>query len=133
MRVFCLSPEEMETCWEDFAVILQRFEHACKNLTADQIVNAVKNSTGHLWGLQDDHRVHGIVFTEVQETARGLICVIVGAYGEASDADKRSVLASIEEWAKGINCVAMRIIGRKGWRRWDRRFQKTAEVLECPL
>jgi hypothetical protein len=133
MRVFCLSPQEMETCWQDFAVILQRFERDCQNLTADQVVTAVRNSTGHLWGLQDEHCVHGIVFTEIQQTARGLVCVLVGAYGEGSEEDKRAVLAAIEDWARDLHCISMRIIGRKGWRRWDRRFRKTAEVLECPL
>lgn len=140
MRVFCLAPGDIETCWGDFAVILQQLEHACQNMTADQVCAAVKNSTAQLWGLQDEERVHAIVVTEMQHTARGQVCVIVSAYGSPPTSDKRAVIdglhdvvAAIEEWAREAGCVAMRVIGRKGWRRWDRRFQKTAEVLECPL
>lgn len=133
VRVFCLKPEEIENCWEDFAVLLHRFELICRDITVDQIVEAVKHSTMQFFGLQDESRVHGFVVTEIHKTARGPICVLVGACGWAPDEDKRAILSHIEEWARSQHCVALKIIGRKGWRRWDRRFKATGEVLECPL
>lgn len=134
MRAFSLDkPELIDTCWADFAVLLQRFEMICQDLTADQIVLAVKQSRMQFFGLQDDIRVHGFVVTEIHNTAKGPVCVLVGACGEAPEPDKRELLTRIEEWARERGCVAMRIIGRKGWLRWDRRFHEVAKVMEAPL
>jgi hypothetical protein len=91
-------------------------------------------SAQQLWGLQDDERVRGILVTEIQSTARGLICVIVGACGEPPEKDKRTLLAFVRKWAReDIGCCAVRVIGRKGWLRWDRRFTQTGIVMEAPL
>lgn len=133
MRVFALKPEEIETCWEDFAVLLNRFEMLCQELTVQQIVEAVRDSKMQFFGLQDAHEVRGFVVTEIQETAKGKVCVLVGACGSAPDEDKRQLFSHIEGWAREIGCTALKVIGRKGWMRWDRRFRETGRVMELCL
>ena len=133
MRVFCLKAEEIESCWQDFIVLLQRFEACCRDLTADQIVRGVRLSTMQLFGLQDAERVHAFLTTEIHETAQGKVCVLVAACGSAPEADKRALLEFVEGWAREVGCVALRIVGRKGWLRWDRRFKRTGIVAEMAL
>ena len=133
MHPFCLEASQIDALWGDFAVILHRFERTCENLTAEQIVSAVRQGKQQLWGVQDDMRVHGILITEVQQTAKGLVCVLVGACGSAPESEKRALLAMVEDWARSLGCVALKILGRKGWARWDRRFKVTGMILEAPL
>ncbi len=86
-----------------------------------------------LFGLQDEHRVHAFVVTEIHDTAKGKVCLLVGACGSAPDKDKRELFDYIESWAREIGCNALRLIGRKGWLRWDRRFRQTGIVAEREL
>lgn len=134
MIVFCLHADEIESDWQAFAPLLYRFENECQEMTAHGIKAAVMRSGQQLWGLRDERKVHALLITEIQATARGHICVIVGAVGTAPEKMKRTLLAFVRKWAKeDIGCSVMRIVGRKGWLRWDPRFKQTAIVCEAPL
>lgn len=134
MLIFCLHADEIDEQWHAFAPLLTRFENECKEMTAHGIKAAVMRSGQQLWGLRDETKVHALLITEIQATARGNICVIVGAVGTAPDKMKRTLLAFVRKWAKeDIGCVCLRIIGRHGWLRWDKRFRQTAIVAEAPL
>lgn len=132
MRMFCLSPAEVDACWEDFGPLLTRLS-GC-DLTPEQIKTNAKESRQQIWGLQDPAEVLGICITEIIQTSRGLVCLIVGACGQ--DIPKPLMERLHDEigvWAKGLGCVAIRIHGRKGWLRWDRRFKATGIVAERAL
>src|SRR5581483_5227658 len=130
--MFALSTAEAEACWEDFGPLLSRLS-GC-DLTEDQIKTNVKAGRQQIWGLQDAESVHGICITEIIQTSRGLICLIVGACGRGIPKPLMQRLHDeIEAWAKGLGCVAIRIHGRAGWLRWDRRFEQTGIVAERPL
>lgn len=131
MRIFCLSPAEIEICFDDFARLL---EFDGFDLTPQQIKKNCLASTQQLWGLQDALEVHGICLTEIIQTSHGLVCLIVGACGRHIPKPLMERLHDeIGTWAKGLGCVSMRIQGRKGWLRWDRRYQQTGIVAERPL
>lgn len=130
MRLFCLSAEEVDSVWEDVG----RFVHRKWDLTEEQLKTNLKASQMQLWGLQDALEVHGICITEIIQTSKGLVCLIVGACGQRIPKPLMERLHDeIGTWAKGLGCVAMRIHGRKGWLRWDRRYRQTGVIAERAL
>lgn len=133
MRAFCLAGDQVEACWEDFAHFFEDFERGGADIAAVEARARAKAQKIQVWGLQDDAKVHGIVTTEIIRTAHGLVCVVTMAQGEAPDESKRALLESIMKWAKGLGCDRVRVHGRKGWTRWDRRFKNVGVIAEAPL
>jgi hypothetical protein len=130
--MFSLSAQDVETSWDDFGPLLTRLS-GC-DLTSEQIKTNLLASRQQCWGLQDVERIHGICITEIIQTSRGLVCLIVGACGQDIPKPLMERLHDeIGTWAKGLGCVAMRIHGRKGWLRWDRRYRQTGVVAERSL
>jgi hypothetical protein len=78
-------------------------------------------------------RVHGIVATEVVPTAHGRVCVITAAQGTAPEDAKRELMESIRRFASENGCRKIRIQGRPGWLRWDKRFRPTGIIAEMVL
>jgi hypothetical protein len=133
MRSFCVAPDQIEACWEDFAPLFHKFEKGGADLSAYEAKERAKRAQIQVWGLQDDRAVHGVLATEVLRTARGLVCVITMAQGKAPDEPKRRLLDDILTWARAMGCVCVRVQGRRGWLRWDKRFRPTGIVAEIAL
>lgn len=133
MKVFCLSSDQVQACWDDFAHLIERFERVCGDITTVQVRESAMTSKQQIWGLQDEERVHAIMITEISSTAKGLVCRLVAAVGTAPERDKRFLLDTISAWAREIGCVLVRYSGRKGWLRWDRRFKQTGITAEYSL
>ena len=135
MRMFCLSASDVmtETIWEDIRGHLERFARKTGEITPEQVRKGAADSNLQVWGLQDAEAVHGVVVTEVSETAAGLICTVRIACGGARVAMQERLLNAIGEWAREIGCHAVKIVGRRGWLRRFPRFKQTAVVMEWAL
>lgn len=113
MRMFCLSADEIDPHWEDFAHHLERL----KELIPAQVRESTKASRQQVWGLQDAERVHCIAITEILATPSGFTCLIVGAAGSAPVPLQERLHDEIAKWAKSIGCTRLRLQGRRGWLR----------------
>lgn len=131
--MFALAADQINATWEDYRELLEQFERSTGEMTVAQIKEGALNSTLQLWGLQDDDKVHGVLATEVIETGRGLVCVIRVAIGTAPIGYQKRLLDEVGRWAKGMNCVSVRLIGRHGWLKRFPFFRKTAVVAEWNL
>lgn len=133
MKVFSLSAQHVDESWLLVEGLLRLYERKCQELTALQIREACRNCKMQLFGLADQDRIYGIAVTEIQDSVRGKVCVIVVGVGMGGPYWK-DLLDRIHAWAKEIGCIAVRIIGRKGWLRYDRRFKRTRSItMESPL
>lgn len=132
MQVFSLSADQIDDFWPAVEPLLQVFEKHCQEMSSAQIREAAKASRQQIFGLGDEDNVYGVAVTEIQETVRGKVCLIVVGCGMAGKG-WLVLLDRIHEWAKEIGCIAVRIIGRKGWSRYDRRFRQTGVVMESCL
>lgn len=131
MRMFCLSADEIDTCWNDFAPLLERLAKR-GDFSPTHAREAAKASKQQIWGLQDAERVHGIAITEILATPSGLLCLIVGAAGSAPKPLQVRLHDEIAKWAKEIGCVRMRLQGRRGWLR-QLKYTQTGIVGEKSL
>lgn len=134
MRMFCLSPTDVttETIWSDMEPLLSRFAAATGEASPDQIRNGVAQEMLQLWGLQDAERVRAVTITELSDTPRGLLCTIRIAASDDSVPPpiQERMLDTIANWAREKGCVALRIVGRKGWLKRFPQFKQTAIVME---
>src|SRR6185437_5610275 len=122
MRVFhCMTGEGIAQCWEDFLPFFEAFEKGGSDLSVDEAYRKAKAAHLQVWGLQDDTEIRGIVTTEVIHTAHGLVCVITMAQGSAPEESKHALMEDIVRWAREMGCRRVRLQGRPGWMRWDRR------------
>lgn len=133
MRAFCLRAEQVDDAWSELAAFFERFEKQGHDLSADDVRAKARTSAAQVWGLQDEQKVHGILATEIVPTAHGRVCVITAAHGSAPESDKRELMESIRRFAKENGCTKIRIHGRPGWLRWDRRFEPVGIIAEMPL
>jgi hypothetical protein len=133
MYLFGLAADEIPQHWDAIEPLAKGFERQCKTFTADQLRDLAHASKQQVFGIASEQGVIGFASTEIQNTAEGLICVIVAAFGTGPEEAKRELLERIRVWAKEVGCRKVRINGRKGWLRWDRRFQQTGVVMECEL
>lgn len=132
MHVFSVSADHLVEFWPPIERLLKVYEKRCGELTSEQIFEACLHSRQQLFGLSDGQHVLGVAVTEIQELAKGRVCVIVVGVGQAGPY-WMDLLDQIRDWAKEIGCVAVRIVGRKGWMRYDRRFRPTMTVMEACL
>lgn len=131
--MFALDASQIEATWKDYCHLFERFERTTGEMSAAQVKQAALDSTLQIWGLQDSEKVHGVVATEVAEAPRGLVCTIRVACGTAPIGFQKRLLSEIGKWAKDTDCVAVRLVGRKGWLRRFPFFRATAVVAEWNL
>jgi len=133
LRMFCMAADQVDACWEDFAHHLERWAALGGDFTPEEVRCNVRESRQQLWGLQNEEGIHGVVVTEILATHGGLTCLIVGACGSAPKAMRQRLHDEIAKWAKSIGCTRVRIHGRRGWLRFDRRYRQTGITMEMPL
>lgn len=128
MRMFCLSADEIDTVWNDFAHYFDRLPE----LVPEQVRDRAKASQQQIFGLQDAEKVHAICITEILNTGMGRVCLISGAAGTAPAPLQERLHDEIAKWAKSIGCTRMRLEGRRGWLR-RLKYKQTGIVAEKAL
>jgi len=133
MRMFALAPDQVAQTWPDYCELIEAFERR-GDLKAEQVREEAIAGKLQIWGLQDESKVHGIVATQIMDTARGYVCEIPLAVGNAPVGFQKRLLEEIGKWARDEQrCVAVRMQGRKGWLRRFPYFRPTGVVAEWNL
>ena len=135
MRMFCLSPADVstDTIWGDIEELFKRFAAKTGEISPEQVRKGAQDSNLQIWGLQDAKTVHAVAVTEISDTPRGYLCTVRIACGAAPKGIQERLLDSIGNWSKEMGCVAVRIVGRRGWLRRFPRFKQTSVVMEWEL
>ena len=133
MSVFCLSAEQTDALWDEYAHHLERLE-----LRGDCLALAIRDdlkcSRKQLWGYQQDGKILGVAITSVIETPRGRALEIYGAAGTATAPEQLDeTLEEITRWSKSIGCRRIRILGRKGWLQRIKGLKQTGLVMEMDI
>lgn len=130
MSVFCLSADQIEGLWGEYAHHLDRLA-----LRGDCLPEAIREdlraSRKQLWGYQLDGKILGVAITGLLDTPRGLTCEIYGAAGtESVPGQIDQIMREIENWMAVMGCTRLRILGRKGWLRRLNGFRQTGIIME---
>ena len=132
MRIFALSPGELDENLPDFEEILKRIEEH-GDVAVDLVRKNTRDANMQVFGVQDHERVTGVLLTEIVETPAGRICSIIAANGSAPRGTQDRLLDEVGKWAASVGCESIRMHGRRGWLRRFKRFQQIGVVAEWRL
>ena len=85
-----------------------------------------------LWLAWNGSRIMGVAITQLLEDNDRRLCVIV-ACGGKQISGWFHLLGNIEQYARKEKCVAVRVMGRYGWRKLLRDYREPYVVLEKRL
>ena len=107
--------------------LVPAFAHA--DTTPAEVGAALAAGQMQLWSIYRRGRGEdGAVVTQLNNTVRGREC-LVSLLGGRGLRNWLHLLAEIEDWARGQGCVAMCVMGRKGWKRVLPDFRETGVIL----
>lgn len=132
MSAFCLGSDEIDAHWQQIEPHLRRLER-CGHCDVDELREELRDARKQLWGYQDgagDGRVLGVAVTRIAGKTTP-VCEIFGAAGTQSNPGQiHELYAHIEQWARSIGCVKIRLQGRRGWQRLLSGFEQVGIILE---
>jgi hypothetical protein len=93
--------------------------YADQEFTIEDVRKLLEEGRFQLWIGWDVERKQpvGAGVTEIFDYPRRRVCFLVLWASEAPRSTWLSCLATVEHWASAKGCVAMRLLGRKGWGR----------------
>lgn len=131
--VFALGADQVEDVWPLLEPHLRRVERETATVSVAALKALALNCEAQVWGVQDGRgNVTGACVTRVYESAGSRFCTIFVAAGHLMPVLPDGILV-IEDWARGLGCRAIEIIGRKGWERVLPGYAQRAVVLEKTL
>lgn len=113
-NTLCVAPERIKSTWPHVEIWIEDAVARCGDWTAAEIFEALEQGKMLLWLRWDGKALKSAAVSHVTIVPRGKVCRII-ACGGSSDGDWNTALAPIENYAKEIGCVAMRIHGRPAW------------------
>lgn len=113
-NTLCVAPERVRAMWPHVEIWLEDAVERCGDWTIGEILPALEAGLMLLWVRWDGGALKSAAVSHVTIVPRGKVCRII-ACGGSSDGDWKAALAPIENYAKEIGCVAMRIHGRPAW------------------
>lgn len=131
--IFTAQAETLPELWIHAKPHIERFSAETLLISADDMYRDILTGNKQLWMTEGDGRVQAVVITQIYPTMKGPICCVWAACGESGIEKLLDVLAEIEKWAISLDCVAIEIRGRKGWRRVLPEFEQTGILLEKNL
>lgn len=131
-NVFALRADQLEELWPQIEPHLKRFEFETATTSSDSLKALALSCEAQVWGYQDAGVIRGVCITQIYQHLRGRYCAVFVAVGDLMPI-LHDGLALIEDWARGLDCAAIEIIGRKGWLRVLPEYRERAVVLEKNL
>ena len=115
-RLVCVDPCDVEKVWPKVEPLLRRAIERTQLSDFDSCTSALFTGAHLLWMAIADDKIEAIATTELAKVGSRKICTIVACAGENRER-WLPLIAGIEKFAKNEGCDAMRIYGRRGWKR----------------
>lgn len=131
-KLVCVDPERIYETWPHVEHLIRPAMIRSGEMIVLDVLRNLASKRFLMWLIWDGEEIAGSVITELADTISGRICTIVFMGGK----DRRRwlhLLKEIEDYARAEHCRAMRLYGRKGWKRVLRDYSETRIVLEKDL
>lgn len=132
-RIFTIRPEDVDAVRPWLEPFLQEFERKTFLVTPEDVINQARSRDCQLWSYHDGERFRGVVATRIVPTSIGSVCSLWVCIGLDAVELMEGMHAEIENWARGLGCYAMEIVGREGWQKKLPGYTRKAIVLEKRL
>lgn len=131
-QILCVDPTRISEAWP---LVRSAIEAAFNKVDIgrfDELQNDVLNGDALLWLVHRDSKVLAAIVTQITLSQKSKVCM-VSALAGSGRGEWLHLEAKIAAYAKDAGCVAMRMIGRRGWKRVLRDYAEIGVVLERQL
>jgi hypothetical protein len=112
VTVLPIPPWDVPVLWPTVAPMLQKALARQQELELDDVKQLCMNQSMQLWYVPDSHAL----VTQIQNHPRLRVCMIVLCGGEGLH-QRGPVMQALESYARAMQCLELRIQGRRGWAR----------------
>jgi hypothetical protein len=127
-KLVCVDPERIYETWPHVEHLIRPAMIRSGEMIVLDVLRMLASRRFLLWLIWDETEIVGAVVTELADTIAGRICTIVSMGGK----DRKRWLHLLD-YARKEHCRAMRLYGRKGWKRVLRDYSETRIILEKEL
>lgn len=131
-QAICVPPEMVPQIWPHVWERLQKVYQRTDLGRFKKCEEDVFTGRALLWLAWRQPEVLASVVTQIWETERSTVCLILACGGEKAR-EWLPLMASIEQYARAEGCNKIRIYGRKGWLRLLPDFHAPFAVIEKDL
>lgn len=130
---FAIQPQHVDAVRPWLQPFLEDFARKTCLVSAEDVMAQAKRCDCQLWSYHDGERFIGVAATRIHDTALGRMCSLWVCIGLDAEEYLTGCHQEIENWARGIGCYAIEIVGRAGWQKKLPGYTRTAVVLEKRL
>jgi hypothetical protein len=131
-KLVCVDPDRIYETWPHVEHLIKPAMVRSGEMIVFDVLSSLANRRFLLWLIWDETEIVGAVITELSDTITGRICTIVFMGGK----DRKRwlhLLQELEDYARKEHCRAMRLYGRRGWKRVLRDYRETRIIMEKVL
>ena len=131
-HLICVDPVQVHEFWPHVASLIKAAMEKGRLSSYAEVEHAVRNGNALLWLAWNGEKIKAAAVTELGHANGETFCTIV-ACGGHDRSHWLPLIAGLEAYGKGQGCAAMRIYGRRGWRKLLPDYRTTRVLLEKPL
>lgn len=125
----CVPPDRVAQIWSSICGPLRKAcERGSDVGSFGDLAHDVLNGNALVWLAFDDKPI-GVGVTRIEMRGSNRICMIL-AYASLGKGDWLHLVGTIEQYARDEGCTAVRLCGRKGWKRVLQGYREPYVVLE---
>ena len=131
-ELICVDPAQAREFWPHVASLIKAAMEKGRLSSFADVEHAVRNGNALLWLAWNGETVKAAAVTELAIANGEKFCTIV-ACGGGDRSQWLPLLAGLETYGRAQGCAAMRIYGRRGWRKLLPQYRTTRVLLEKEL
>jgi hypothetical protein len=131
-HLICIDPAQAHEFWPHAASLIKAAMEKGRLSSYAEVEHAVRNGNALLWLAWDGEKIKAAAVTELTHANGEKFCTIV-ACGGRDRSQWLPLLADLEAYGRTQGCNAMRIYGRRGWRKLLPDYRTTRVLLEKEL
>lgn len=135
MNLVCVDPKQVHEFWPFCSSMIKAAMKRCRITDYSTVEHSIRNGNGLLWLAwdQDARKIMGAAVTQLSSANGEKFCTIVAGGSVGGRDEWLPLIAGIEKFARTEGCVAMRILGRRGWARLLPAYKVSSVLLERTL
>ncbi len=117
LKAQIVQPEDVAYIWEEVAPLLDKVkEHTEGELETDDFLEPLTHGDMQLWMATEESDVRAVMITQIITYPQKRVLRIISLAGEDFE-EIRSFQEMIEGFAVKLECTALEMWGRKGWKK----------------
>lgn len=130
--LICVPPDRVAEVWPHVRHWIQAAMERADISSFARVEADALSGANLLWIATDGQSISAAALTDIQDTGRRKVCLLVANGGERMK-DWIHLISGLEDYAKAEGCTAMRIVGPAAWTRVLDGYRERAVILERVL